>query len=141
MLHASGKEAIDKCKQFLKEHPKSMFEPRVRIHCAGYPDLMKEVNEIEGLLGDAFERSSPTRPERNFARDLRARALEKNGRIKEAISVLQDVDEYWADVKLLTLRQRLEFVEHGPPPTEGEREKEGSEQKGGVSTRSDAKPD
>jgi hypothetical protein len=127
MQRAGDDGAFIKCREFLKRHPKSMFEPRVRLWCAGYPDIIKDIDKIEELLGEAFERSSPTRTERTSARYLRARTLEGNGRFKEALSVLQDVDEPWAATRRRNLQYR---VEHGPPTVKGEPEKEGSEQKG-----------
>jgi len=128
MRRADGDEAFVKYREFLKRYPKSTFEPRIRIHYAGKLYLEKDVDQVEEVLGDAFERSSPTHPERTSARYLRARSLKENGRFKEALAVLQDVDEPWADVKRLTLRHRLGITEQGPPPTEGEPRKEGSKQ-------------
>jgi hypothetical protein len=130
MRRADSNEAFVKYRVFLKRYPKSVFEPRVRLHYAGGLNLKMDVDQVEQVLGEAFERSSPTRTERNFARNLRVRTLEKNGRIKDALSVIQDVDEPWADVKRLTLRHRLGITEQGPPPTEGEPRKEGSKQEG-----------
>lgn len=141
VLRSAGTEAVDKCKQFLKQHSKSIFEPRVRLEYAARLDLMKNLADIEEVLGEAYERSSPTRPERHFARDIRARSLQENEKIKEAISVLQDVDEPWAKEKVRMLQRRVKPDNSGPPPTDAGHGAEGSEQKSTGSTRSDAKPD
>ena len=114
ILRASGKEAINKCQQFLKQHPKSMFEARVRLAYAARLDLKKDVDEIEKVLGEAYEHSSPTRPQKDVAREIRARSLETNGRIKEAISVLQDVDEHWANEKRRLLQRRVKSADSQP---------------------------
>jgi len=142
MRRADSDEAFVKYRVFLKRYPKSMFEPRVRLHYAGKLYIEKEVDQVEEVLGDAFERSSPTQPERTSARYLHARTLKENGRFKEALSVLQDVDEPWAEVERLHLQYMAEhgpptvngvpqyMVEHIPPPAKVEPQKEGSEQKG-----------
>jgi len=104
ILRARREDAIANGYDFLQQHPGSMFQPRVRLHLAA---VMGE-GDTETLLGEAFERASPTPAERVAARYYRARALRERGKLEQAISLLESVPEPWAVSEVATMRHLIE---------------------------------
>ncbi|NIA15995.1 MAG: hypothetical protein GWP08_18175 [Nitrospiraceae bacterium] len=107
ILRASGDEAIEKCNQFLKQHKGSMFEPRVRLALAAWCSTLKQFEKVHESLGTEFAQASPTKREQISGLYFRIRVFCKSGKLQEALTLAESIDEVWAKYKAESLRGKL----------------------------------
>ena len=107
ILRASRDKVIERCEQFLKQHKGSMFEPRVRLALAARYGAWKQFEKVHESLGTEFAQASPTKREQIRGLYFRTRAFRESGKLQEALTLAESVDEYWAKHEARLLRGKL----------------------------------
>jgi hypothetical protein len=105
VLTALSKDRLVLARDFLEKYGNSMYACRVRLVTGAMGGLSVALKDE--MLGESFERSSPTKRELIMARDFRARAYERDGRLEVAVVLLALIDEPWAQRKKADLERTI----------------------------------